>query len=78
MTTAIDTGKVSGRCKPQFNSLEDILADVELLARSPTIKTLGNWSAGQTFEHLARNFNKSIDGFENQCRPRFDSSSARS
>jgi hypothetical protein len=65
MATAIDTGKVTGRRTLHFNSLEDISADVERLAASPKIKTLGNWSTGRTFEHLARNFNKSIDGFEN-------------
>jgi Protein of unknown function (DUF1569) len=65
MATAIDTGKVTGRRSLHFNSLDDILADVEHLAASPGIKTLGNWSAGQTFEHLATNFNKSIDGFDN-------------
>ena len=64
MATAIDTSKVTGRRTLHFHSLDDISADVEHLAGSPGIKTLGNWSAGQTFEHLARNFNKSIDGYD--------------
>jgi hypothetical protein len=64
MATAIDTGKVTGRRTLHFNSLEDISTDVEHLAGSRGIKTLGNWSTGQTFEHLARNFNKSIDGYD--------------
>ena len=51
-TTRIDTGKVAGRRELHFNSLEDILADVDRLASSREIKTLGNWSAGQIFEHV--------------------------
>ena len=63
-TTRIDTGKVAGRRELHFNSLEDILADVDRLASSREIRTLGNWSAGQIFEHVARVMDKSIDGSE--------------
>jgi uncharacterized protein DUF1569 len=64
-TTRIDTTKVAGRRELHFDSLEDILAEVDRLAGSREIKTLGNWSAGQIFEHLARVMDRSIDGFEN-------------
>ena len=63
-TTRIDTGKVAGRRELHFNSLDDILADVDRLASSREIRTLGNWSAGQIFEHVARVMDKSIDGSE--------------
>jgi len=61
--TSIDTGKVTGRRQVHFNNLDDVLADATALAASGNVKTLGNWSAGQIFEHLARTYNLSIDGF---------------
>jgi hypothetical protein len=64
MATAIDTGKVAGRRQLHFNSLDDILADVERLANSREIRTLGNMSSGQILEHLATTMNKSIDGYQ--------------
>jgi hypothetical protein len=63
VATAIDTARVTGRRHLHFSSLDDILADTELLARCPELRTLGNWSAGQVFTHLAVVMNKSIDGF---------------
>lgn len=63
--TAIDTGKVTERRQLHFNSLEDILADVDRLAKSREIRTLGNWSAGQILKHVSNVMNKSIDGFDN-------------
>jgi hypothetical protein len=65
MATAIDTGKVTGRRQLHFDSLDDILADVDKLGRAREIRTLGNWPAGKVLKHLATSFNKSIDGYEN-------------
>src|SRR5262249_19579918 len=42
---------------------EDIRVDVEMLAASPNLRTQGNWSAGQIFQHLATTMNCSMDGF---------------
>ena len=39
-----------------------MLADAERLSSGP-ITTLGNWSPGQIYRHLAIAFNGSIDGF---------------
>ncbi len=66
MATAIDTGKVTGRRKLHFNTIEDIRADVEGLANSRDVRALGNLSPGQNLEHLATTFNKSIDGYQTQ------------
>ena len=63
--TAIDTGKVTGRRKLHFDNLDAILSDVDRLAKSREIRALGNMSAGQILEHLARTMNKSIDGYQN-------------
>jgi hypothetical protein len=65
MATSIDTGKVTGRRQLHFDNLDAILADVDRLAGSREIRTLGNMSAGQVLEHLARSMSKSIDGNQN-------------
>jgi hypothetical protein len=62
----INTTQVAGRRQLHFNSLEDIHADVEALARAKEIRPLGNWSPGQVINHLTIVLNKSIDGFDNR------------
>ena len=57
----IKTAKVTGRRELQFHNIEDIQAEVERLA-SAEIRTLGNWSPGQIYWHLAKVMNDSIDG----------------
>ena len=59
---SIKTGKVQKRRKLHFNSLTDLLTEAERLAAAPALKTLGNWSAGQIFSHLARAMDMSISG----------------
>ena len=66
MTAAVETPKVTGRRQLHFNSLEDILADVDGLANASELRTLGNWSSGQILKHLALVMNASIDGFPAQ------------
>src|ERR1041384_1411926 len=63
MTNPINTGKVTGRRQLKFTNLQDILNDVEQLARAKEIRPLGNWSAGQVLQHLTMTMNNSIDGF---------------
>jgi hypothetical protein len=63
LSTAIDTASVAGRRPLRFESLDDILADAEQLGQARELRTLGNWSAGQIFRHVAIVMNKSIDGF---------------
>src|SRR5437016_3669432 len=60
---AVNTTKVRGRRALHFNSLDDIAADIDCVARSRDVQVLGNWSAGQVVQHLAVVMNKSIDGF---------------
>lgn len=61
-TSEIKTGKVKGRRKLRYNSLDEILADAERMVavHAPTV---GNWSKGQIFRHLAELMHASIDGF---------------
>jgi hypothetical protein len=61
-SAAVDTKKVEGRRKLHFETIEDIGADVEQLARGP-VRNLGNWTPGQVFKHLALAMTYSIDGF---------------
>lgn len=58
---SVDTTKAVGRRTLYFERIEEIVADAERVAAGPH-RTLGNWSAGQIFMHLARNFDLSIDG----------------
>src|SRR4051812_40888517 len=59
---SVDTAKVPGRRKLNYESLDEVVTDAERLSSGAT-KTLGNWSAGQIFRHLAIAYNGSIDGF---------------
>ena len=58
----VNTAKIRSRRQLEFTSLRDVLADADRLS-SGNAKTLGNWSAGQIFRHLAKAFNGSIDGY---------------
>jgi hypothetical protein len=59
----INTKKVAGRRQVHYASLADLLADAGRCA-SGKVRTLGNWSPGQIYEHLARSMDASIDGFD--------------
>lgn len=57
----VDTAKVQGRRVLKFNSLDDILADVERLNQSK-LRALGNWSPGQILKHVSINMIWCLDG----------------
>ena len=58
---SVDTRRVAGRRTVHYASLAELLNDAETLAAGE-IRTLGNWSPGQIFSHLANTMNMSIDG----------------
>jgi hypothetical protein len=58
----IDTTKVEGRRRLHFETLDDIGANVEQLARGH-VRSLGNWTPGQVLQHLSLAMTYSIDGF---------------
>jgi Protein of unknown function (DUF1569) len=62
VSTAVDTSKVEGRRELSFNSIDEVGADVERLARAREVRVLGNWSSGQVLQHLTIVRNNSIDG----------------
>jgi hypothetical protein len=52
----VDTGKVADRRALRFESLDQLMAEVERLAeaeRAGRLRRLGNWTLGQTLGHLA-------------------------
>jgi len=57
----VNTSKVANRRPLHFQTIDDILRDVEDLNRGK-VKGLGNWSSGQILRHLATVMNGSIDG----------------
>jgi hypothetical protein len=57
----VNTARVTNRRTLDYKSFDEFLADVDRLSAG-SIKTLGNWSAGQIFQHFANAFNGSIDG----------------
>jgi hypothetical protein len=58
---AIDTKTVTARRHVSYASIQEILDDAERLSRTK-VKTLGNWSQGQIYSHLAIAMTNSIDG----------------
>jgi hypothetical protein len=52
----VDTGKVPDRRTLRFESIDQVLAEVDRLVeaeRAGRLRRLGNWSLGQTLGHLA-------------------------
>src|SRR5689334_11827743 len=63
---AVATKSVTGRRQLHFDTLDDVLADVEQLNRGQ-IKNLGNWSPGQVLKHLTILMTGSLDGFHHRA-----------
>lgn len=59
---SVETGKVTGRRKLHFESLDQILSEAERLAAARDTRKLGNWSLGQVLKHLSSAMHMSIDG----------------
>jgi hypothetical protein len=52
----VDTGKVAGRRTLRFESIDQVMSEVDRLAeaeRAGRLRRLGNWALGQTLAHLA-------------------------
>jgi len=56
------TKSVAGRRKLQFDSLDEVVTDADMLVSSPNTKVLGNWPLEKLLTHLAMAINHSIDG----------------
>ncbi|MFO1000561.1 MAG: DUF1569 domain-containing protein [Planctomycetaceae bacterium] len=60
----IDVRKVVGRRDVKIECCDDILRDAEQLMQGGRICSLGNWTVGHNFEHLAKAMDASIDGVD--------------
>lgn len=58
----VSTKSVEGRRTVRYGSYDELLSDAERIASSNSVQTLGNWSPGQIFKHLADAIESSIDG----------------
>jgi hypothetical protein len=58
----VNTKKVADRRSLHFESLDDILTDVERLGEGE-IRTSGNWTPAQNVQHVGRLIGFSVDGF---------------
>lgn len=71
--TIIDTGKVTDHRKLRFNTLDDLLAEVDRIVaadQAGRLRRTGNWTAGQIFGHLAAWMNYSYEGYpKGRARP---------
>ncbi|MGE3806723.1 MAG: DUF1569 domain-containing protein [Gemmataceae bacterium] len=65
---SIDTTAVKNRRTIHYASLRELLADAEKLAAGNT-RTLGNWSQGQIYKHLALVMQSCLDGFGGATLP---------
>jgi hypothetical protein len=64
--------RTSERRALHFNSIDDILADVDRVIaseRAGTLRRTGNWTTGQTFGHLAAWINFAWDGYPPGAHP---------
>jgi hypothetical protein len=61
---SVNVKAVTGRREVKIESYDDILRDAENLMKRGPIRSLGNWTPGQNFEHLAKSMDASIDGVE--------------
>jgi hypothetical protein len=61
----LDTTRVSRR-KLRFATIDDVLADMDRIIsaeRAGTLRCTGNWTAGQTFAHLAAWIEYAYEGY---------------
>jgi len=65
---AVNTKKVTGTRDLKFASLDEVLAAAEAIDPA-TATTLGNWSAAQIVEHVARFMTASREGFPADMKP---------
>ena len=60
----VNTKKVTGRSGLHFNCENCLLADArEIAGNVEAYETVGNWSIGEQFSHVARTMEASVNGF---------------
>lgn len=62
----VDTSKVTDRRSLRFNTIDDLLADIDVLVaadKAGKLRSIGNWTLGQAFGHLASWIEYSYSGY---------------
>lgn len=62
----VDTAKVQDRRKLRYDSIEAVLADVDKIVvseKAGRLRRVGNWTAGQAFNHVATWINFGYEGY---------------
>ncbi len=62
----IDTAKATDRRNLRFNSIDELLADIDRIVESDkkgTLRHIGNWTAGQIFGHIAGWIDYAYEGY---------------
>jgi hypothetical protein len=74
MTTSVNTAKVRDRRQLQFNSIDEVLSEIDRIVaadQAGTLRQLGNWTPGQIMGHVAAWTNYSYDGYPLKSPPWF-------
>ena len=56
MTSKIDTNKTANHRRLRFESIDDVLAEIDRVVQADAesrLRTLGNWTPGQIMAHIA-------------------------
>jgi hypothetical protein len=72
MEVKVNTAKLAGRRHLHFDSIDELLAEidrVEVSEKDGTLETLGNWSAGQILGHLASWIEYGYQGYPMKAPP---------
>ena len=70
--TTVDTAKVTDHRPLHFNTIDDLLVEIDRIVaaeRSGTLRWCGNWTPGQVFGHLATWINYGYVGFPRRATP---------
>jgi hypothetical protein len=58
-----NTKQIEGRRTLRYDSFDAMLADLDALLLQGEVKALGNWSAAQNIEHVAKGIEAPIQGY---------------
>ena len=64
--------KTASRRNLRFQAIDEAIAEIDRIVaadKAGTLRTTGNWSAGQVFNHIATWLNFSWDGFPPEVNP---------
>ncbi len=68
----VNTGKVDGYRQLQFESIAQVLSEVDRMVQAESrgeLRAIGNWTAGQIFAHLAAWIEYGYDGYPVKSPP---------